>query len=130
MKKTQDSGKVWCKGFKLPVHAVRIENKIFATGKGEEQAIDYWVEGNNLCVDLNEPNREIRLAKKLPLDLEPSVPGTLFNGFTYTKHADVLIVSQDDDRIKEKVISGETYRTGQYDSMKSKEFWGKVWGYS
>ena len=129
MKKIQDSGKVWCKGFKRPVHAVRIENKIFATGKGEEQDIDCWVDGNILCVDLNEPNREIRLAKKLPLDLEPSVPGTLFNGFTYTKHADVLIVSKDEDRIKEKVISGETYRTGQYDSMNSKEFWGKVWGY-
>ena len=129
MKKIQDSGKVWCKGFKRPVHAVRIENKIFATGKDEEQVIDCWVDGNNLCVDLNEPKSEVRLAKKLPLDLEPSVPGTLFNGFTYTKHADVLIVSQDEDRIKEKVISGETYRAGQYDSMKSKEFWGKVWSY-
>jgi hypothetical protein len=129
MKKIQDSGKVWCKGFKRPVHAVRIENKIFATGKGEEQVINCWVDGNILCVDLNEPNREIRLAKKLPLDLEPSVPGTLFNGFTYTKHADVLIVSQDEERIVEKVISGEIYRTGQYDSMKSKEFWSKIWDY-
>ena len=82
---------------------------------------------NILCVDLNEPEREIRWAKKFPLDLEPTVSGTLFNGFTYTKHADVLIVSNDEDRIKEKVISGETYRTGQYDSMDSKEFWGKVW---
>ena len=127
MKKIQDSGKVWCKGFKSPVHAVRIDNKIFATGKGEKQTIEYWVDENILCVDLNEPEREIRWAKKFPLDLEPTVSGTLFNGFTYTKHADVLIVSNDEDRIKEKVISGETYLTGQYDSMDSKEFWGKVW---
>jgi hypothetical protein len=127
MKKIQDSGKVWCKGFARPTHAVRIENKIFSTGKDEEQAIECWVDGSILCVDLNEPNREIRKAKKIPLDLEPTLSGTLFNGFDLTKHADVRIVSHNQNRVEEKIISGENYRMGQYDSMVSMEFWNKIW---
>jgi hypothetical protein len=128
MEEIQDSGKVWCKGFAGPAHALRIENKIFATGKSEDQTIECWVDEGVLCVDLNNPEPGIRVAKKFPLDLEPTLSGTLFNGFTLTKHADVLIVSPDQDRIEEEVISGETYRIGQYESMSSREFWNKVWG--
>ena len=128
MEEIQDSGKVWCKGFAGPTHALRIENKIFATGKSEDQSIQCWVDERVLCVDLNDPGLGIRVAKKFPLDLEPTLSGTLFNGFTRTKHADVLIVSPDQERIKEEIISGETYRTGQYDSMDSRDFWDKVWG--
>ena len=128
MEEIQDSGKVWCKGFAGPAHALRIENKIFATGKSEDQSIQYWVDEGVLCVDLNDPGPGIRVAKKFPLDLEPTLSGTLFNGFTRTKHADVLIVSPDQERIKEEIISGETYRIGQYDGMSSREFWDKVWG--
>ncbi len=125
----EDSGKVWCKGFTQPIHAVRTGNKIFATGKEKDQNIEYWVDGNILCVDLNEPCRAIRYARKFPLDLESTLSGTLFNGFTRTKHADVLIVRSDHDGIEEKSISGEAYRTGQYEKMNSKEFWDKIWGH-
>ncbi len=128
MKKIQDSGKVWCKGFARPAHAVRTGDKIFATGKDEDQTIECWVDRNFLCVDLNEPCREIRYARKFPLYLEPTLSGTLFNGFTLTKHIDVLIVRSDHERIEEKTICGETYRTGQYENMNSREFWHKVWG--
>ena len=128
MEEIQDSGKVWCKGFAGPAHALRIENKIFATGKSEDQTIECWLDEGVLCVDLNNPEPGIRVAKKFPLDLEPTLSGTLFNGFTRTKHADVLIVSPEQERIKEEIISGETYRTGQYDSMDSRDFWDIVWG--
>ena len=128
MEEIQDSGKVWCKGYARPAHAVRIENKVFATGKTDDQTIECWADKGYLCIDLNEPGREMRLAKKIPLDLEPTLPGTLFNGFTRTKHADVLIVASDQDRVEEKVISGETYRNGKYNIMSSEEFWGLVWG--
>ena len=127
MEEIQDSGKVWCKGFAGPAHALRIENKIFATGKSEDQSIQCWVDEGVLCVDLNDPGPGVRVAKKFPLDLEPTLSGTLFNGLTRTKHADVLIVSPDQERIEEEVISGETYRIGQYESMSSREFWDKVW---
>ena len=102
----QDSGKVWCKGSSRPVHAVRVGNKIFATGKEEGQSIECRVDGDMLCVDLHEPERKVRVARKTPLDLEPTLQGTLFSGFTQTKHADVLIVSSDHDRIEEEIISG------------------------
>ena len=121
-----DSGKIWCKGSPQPIHAVRVGNKIFATGKEESQIIACWVDGEVLCVDLHEPKREIRIARKFPLDLEPTLAGTLFNGFTQTKHADVPIVSSD----HEIIISGETYRTGQYNSMTSREFWNSVISHS
>lgn len=127
MEEIQDSGKIWCKGSARPAHAVRAGNKIFTTGKSEDQAIECWVDGDNLCIDLNEPGKQIRIARKLPLDLEPTLSGTLFNGFTHTKHADVAIVAPDQDRIEERTVSGEIYRTGQYVCMESKEFWSKVW---
>ena len=127
MEEIQDSGKVWCKGSTRPVHAVRAGNKIFATGKGKDQSIECWVDRDILCVDLHEPRREIRIARKFSLDLEPTLAGTLFNGFTRTKHADVSIVSSDQESVKEIIISGETYRAGQYNSMSSREFWNKVY---
>ncbi len=121
----QDSGKIWCKGSTRPIHAVRAGNKIFATGKEEDQSIECWVDIDALCVDLHGPG--IRIARKFPLELEPSLAGTLFNGFTLTKHADVLIISSGQDRVEEKIVSGEAYKKGHYGSMSSREFWGKVW---
>ncbi len=127
MEKVQDSGKVWIKGFSSPTHAVRARDKIFATGKNEEQAIECWLDGNMLCVDLNNFRKQIRIAKKFPLNTEPSLAGTLFNGFTQTKHADVLIVSSDHDQIEEKIVSGDDYKAGKYNSMDSLKFWNKIW---
>ena len=102
MEEIQDSGKVWCKGSNRPVHAVRTGNKIFATGKEEDQSIECWVDRDVLYVDLHEPQREIRIARKFPLGLEPTLTGTLFNGFTRTKHADVSIVSSDPENFGTK----------------------------
>ena len=120
-----DSGKIWCKGSPQPIHAVRVGNKIFATGKEESQIIACWVDGEVLCVALHEPG--VRSARKFPLYLEPTLSGTLFNGLTLTKHADVSIVSSKQNGVEEKIVSGETYKTGQYDSMYSADFWNKVW---
>ena len=120
-----DSGKIWCKGSTQPIHAVRVDIKIFATGKEENQIIKCWVNGDVLCVDLHESG--IRTARKFPLDLEPTLSGTVLNVMSHTKHADVSIVSSNQNGVEEKIVSGETYRVGQYDSMESGEFWDKVW---
>jgi hypothetical protein len=125
MLEIQDSGKIWCKGSARPSHAVRTGNKIFATGKEEDQTIECWVEADNLCVDLHGP--EIRIARKFPLILEPSLSGTLFNGFSKTKHADVLIVSSAQEGVETKIVSAENYRTGQYSSLSTNNFWIKIW---
>lgn len=127
MRDIQDSGKVWCKGSTGPIHAVRVENKIFATGKEENQTLECWVDGDILCVDLHEPKRETRICRKISLNLDPSLAGTLFNGFTHTKHADVLIVRSDHEEIEEKKVSGETYKSEQYQTMSSHDFWNKLW---
>jgi hypothetical protein len=123
----QDSGKIWCKGSTSPVHAVRARNKIFATGKKENQAIECWLDGEALCVDLHDAGT--RIARKFPLNIEPTLSGTLFNGFTSTKHADVTIVSSDQNGVEEKIVTGEIYRTGEYESMNSRDFWDKIWAH-
>ena len=43
MVKIQDDGKVWLKGSVGTAHAVRVDNKIFTTGKKEDQSIDLWL---------------------------------------------------------------------------------------
>jgi hypothetical protein len=125
MMEIQDSGKIWCKGSASPIHAVRTGTKIFATGKKEDQTIECWVDGDLLCIDLHGPG--IRLARKFPLDLDPTLAGTLFNGFTRTKHADVSIVSSEQEGVEEAIVTGESYSSGEYGNMNSKEFWNKVW---
>lgn len=125
MTEIHDSGKIWCKGSPSPIHAVRAGDKIFATGKEKNQSIECWVDGNVLCVDLHDTGT--RIARKFPLDIESTLVGTLFNGFTRTKHADVSIVGSDQDGVEEKIVSGEIYRTGQYESMSSRDFWDKIW---
>tara|TARA_B100000686_G_C16385538_1_gene759766 strand:+ start:112 stop:507 length:396 start_codon:yes stop_codon:yes gene_type:complete len=129
MEKVQDSGKVWLKGSSQPVHAIRAENKIFATGKEESQGIKCWVDrdADLICIDLHNPEKEIRIARKFPIDLKPTIMGTLFNGFAETKHADVHIISSAQDGVEMRTISGETYKTGQFALMNSFLFWDTVW---
>jgi hypothetical protein len=120
-----DSGKIWCKGSSSPIHAVRVGDKIFATGKEENQTIECWVEGNILCVDLH--GGKTRIARKLSLDIEPTLAGTLFNGFTKTKHADVSIVGPNQTGVEEKIVSGESYKAGQCENMSAVNFWNFIW---
>ena len=54
MPEIKDSGKVWTKGSVLPVNAVRIDNKIFATGQTEDQSAELWLEDEGLCLDLHD----------------------------------------------------------------------------
>ena len=48
-----DVGKVWIKGSAGPVHAVRIDNTIYSTGKKEDQNIELWIKNGGLCIDLH-----------------------------------------------------------------------------
>ena len=125
MVEIEDSGKVWCKGSSSPIHAVRAGDKIIATGKENNQSIECWIDGDVLCVDIH--GSEIRIARKFPLDIESTLVGTLFNGFTHTKHADVSIIGSGQPGVKERIVSGETYETGQFENMSSRDFWDKIW---
>ena len=97
----KDTGKVWIKGSVGTIHAVRI--------------------------DLHNSNKGERTARFIPLDIKPTLSGTLFNGFVKTKHADVLIVASDGNQTKEISVSGEQYRVGGFNSLDSQSFWMTIW---
>jgi hypothetical protein len=127
MSEIKDTGKVWMKGSVRTAHAVRIDDKVFATGQKEGQSIDLWVDNEGLCIDLHNSKHAERTARIIPLNTPPSLPGTLFNGFEKTKHADVLIVSADSEGIKEKTVSGKEYKKGNYSVLDRLIFWQTIW---
>ena len=127
MSEIKDTGKVWIKGSVGTVHAVRIDDKIFSTGKKEGQNIDIWINNDALCIDLHNSKLAERTALLIPLDTPALLPGTLFNGFEKTKHADILIVTPDSDGVKEKTVSGKEYQEGNYGILDRLVFWQTIW---
>ena len=124
----KDTGKVWVKGSVGPIHAVRVDDTIFATGKNEDQNIELWIKYKGLCLDLHNSKKGERTARFIPLNKKPTLSGTLFNGFEKTKHADVLIVASNDVQTKEITVSGEHYHAGGFNSLDSQSFWITIWG--
>ena len=127
MAEIKDNGKVWVKGSVGPVYAVRIDDKIFATGKAVDQNEDLWLENEGLCLDLHNYKKGERTARFIPLDSPAKLAGTLFNGFENTKHADVLIVAFDIEGTKEKTISGEEYQKSGIKDLDCASFWEIIW---
>ena len=127
MSEIKDTGKVWMKGAVGTAHAVRINDKVFATGQKEGQSIDLWVDNDGLCIDLHDSKLAERTARLIPIETPASLPGTLFNGFEKTKHADVLIVSADSEGVKEKKVSGKEYQEGNYCTLDRLSFWQTIW---
>ena len=127
MSEIKDTGKVWMKGSVGTAHAVRIDDKVFATGQKEGQSIDLWINNDALCIDLHNSKLAERTARLIPLDIQASLPGTLFNGFEKTKHADVLIVTPDSEGVKEKTVSGKKYQEGNYSVLDRLIFWQTIW---
>ncbi len=122
-----DDGKVWLKGSVGTAHAVRVDSKIFTTGKTEDQSIDLWLENDGLCLDLHNSRLGERIARFIPLNIPATLKGTLFNGFEKTKHADVLIVAFDHEGTKEAIVSGEEYKEGNFNPMDCLTFWETIW---
>ena len=127
MSEIKDNGKVWMKGSVLPVNAVRIDDKIFATGQKEDQSAELWLENEGLCVDLHDVQKGERTARFIPLNSKANLPGTLFNGFEKTKHSDVLVVAYDGVGTKEKSISGIKYQEGGFKTLDPRTFWRTIW---
>ena len=50
---------------------------------------------------LHYPEKQIRVFRRFSLDLVPKSHGTLFNGFTKTKHADINAITYRDDGVEE-----------------------------
>ena len=127
MSEIKDTGKVWMKGSVGTAHAVRVDDKIFATGKKEGQSVDLWLDNEGLCIDLHDSKLGERMARLIPLNTRATLHGTLFNGFEKTQHADVLIVSADNEEIKKKSVSGKEYQEGGFNVLDRLTFWQTIW---
>ena len=127
MAEIKDNGKVWVKGSVGPVYAVRIDEKVFATGKAADQKEELWLENDGLCLDLHNSKKGERTARFIPLNSPAKLSGTLFNGFENTKHADVSIVAFDTEGTKEKTISGEEYQNRGIKDLDYTTFWKIIW---
>ncbi len=127
MSEIKDTGKVWMKGSVGPAHAVRVDDKVFATGQKEGQSIDLWLDNKGLYIDLHDSKLGERTARWIPLNTPATLHGTLFNGFEKTKHADVLIVSADSEGVKEKSVSGKEYQEGGFNILDRLTFWQTIW---
>ncbi len=110
MEEISDSGKVWLKGRVKPVVAVRMSEVILIPGFEEDDEIEFWGDKGRLCVDVHSVRQNIRIARLFSPGLEGTVPGTLFSGFTQTKHADILAVLPDGDGVQELRFEGADYR--------------------
>ena len=127
MSEIKDTGKVWMKGSVGTAYAVRVDDKVFATGQKEGQNVDLWLDNEGLCVDLHDPKLGERTARFIPLNTPATLNGTLFNGFEKTKHADVLIVSADSVEVKKKSVSGKEYQEGGLNVLDRLTFWQTIW---
>ncbi|NIQ01497.1 MAG: hypothetical protein GWM98_14825, partial [Nitrospinaceae bacterium] len=92
----------------------------------EGDQVDCWVEAPYLCVDLHHKDRKRRRARRIPLTLPPTRPGTLFNGFTRTPHADVQVVMYTDPGVEEFEVKEESYREKGLEELDGRSFWRRT----
>jgi len=123
MPEIKDHGKVWIRRKTGTSFAVKVDEKVFVPGQEEGQSIEYWLEDNFLCVDLHSPDQNIRIARKFPLSLEAVHPASLFNGFNKTKHADVKVITFEDEGVVEKIIADKEYVESKVQRMSRDVFW-------
>jgi len=122
MANIEDTGKVWFKGTFGPEYAVRVGDKVFVPGKGENDTVECRVVDNALWVDLHDKKAGKRVGRRFPLDLPTTTPATLFNGFEKTQHADVRVVTYQDEGVEEVAISGDVYHNQSIASMGPEDF--------
>jgi hypothetical protein len=122
MRTIEDTGKVWFKGTFGPEYAVRVGDKVYVPGKGENDTMDCRVIDNTLWTDLHDKKSGKRVGRRFPLDLPSTTPATLFNGFEKTQHADVMVVTYKDGGVEEITICGETYKNESIAGMEPETF--------
>ena len=121
MAKVNDIGKVWIRGSVKPISAIRVDKQFFVFEKRNGQLITYWVEEEFLCLDLHDTKKKVRTAKRFFLDSIPTKEGILFSGFEHTKHADVMVVT--DDIADTFILEKEDYKSTNACSLNSQVFW-------
>jgi hypothetical protein len=105
MESIDDFGKIWLRGFMRPEYGIRIDKFYFVVGDGDPQSKDYLLYNNYLFVALYYQEKQIRVFRRLSLDLVPKSHGTLFNGFNQTKHSDIKAVTYRDEGVQQFIGS-------------------------
>lgn len=124
MPEITDSGKIWIKGHSRTSFAVKVDDKVFVTGKEEGYiSEECWIEKNHLCVDLHDSKQGSRIARRFALNQEPNHPAALFSGFNKTQHADLVVCTFNDPGVEEFIIRGSDYDHRGVRSMLRAEFW-------
>ncbi len=127
MRNINDFGKIWLRGFIRPEFGIRIDEMYFVIGEGDSQSTNYSLYENHLFIALHYPEKQIRVFRRFSLELVPISNGTLFNGFTETKHADIKAVTYRDDGVDEYVGSEKNCfldNDGKIDPIKIMELAG------
>ena len=109
MKNIDDEGKIWLRGAFQPENGVRVGQLFFLTGQKDSEISACYIHENHLIVDLHEPDKKYRIIRKFLLTLKPDSSGTLFNGFTKTKHVDIKAVTYKNKGVEYFLLDGKEY---------------------
>ncbi|MFQ5672993.1 MAG: hypothetical protein ACE5G9_07855 [Nitrospinales bacterium] len=116
-----DTGKVWIRGTMRPVFAVRVDDRFFVPGREDGQSIAYWIDEGFLCIDLHDAENKARTGKRFSLDAEATAAATLFSGFTRTRHADVMVTTEEAGETF--TLKGMDYDAANAAAMDRRAFW-------
>jgi len=118
-----DEGKVWFKGTPGPTYAIKVDENHFVIGKTEDDSLERWIDGDNLCVDLHNKAGKARTVRCFPVNLAPKTDASLFSGFEKTKHAAVKVVLFEDEGVKSYSLQGDDYAKANAADLEAKAFW-------
>ena len=116
-----DTGKIWLRGLVKPEFAIRAGNLYFVVGEGDSQSTKYLLYKNYLFVAIHYPQSQSRLFRRFSLDLESKSKGSLFSGFTKTKHSDIKAITYRDDGVEDYLAKEKDYfldKDGEIDPIK------------
>ena len=109
MQALYDTGKIWLRGLVKPEYAVRAGDLYFVIGEEDSQSTKYLLYKNYLFVAIHYPQSQSRLFRRFSLDLESKSKGSLFSGFTKTKHADIKAITYRDDGVEDYLAKEKDY---------------------
>ena len=121
MQALYDTGKIWLRGLVKPEYAVRAGDLYFVIGVEDSQSTKYLLYKNYLFVAIHYPQSQSRLFRRFSLDLESKSKGSLFSGFTKTKHADIKAITYRDDGVEDYLAKEKDYfldKDGEIDPIK------------
>ena len=121
MQALYDTGKIWLRGLVKPEYAVRAGDLYFVIGEEDSQSTKYLLYKNYLFITIDYPQSQSRLFRRFSLDLESKSKGSLFSGFTKTKHADIKAITYRDDGVEDYLAKEKDYfldKDGEIDPIK------------